>query len=156
MMGYGMPLPQVKQEAQDVVFERQHQYSPYLDSSASENGFHGSGCEQSPVRDDSVRKERRREQNRRAARKCREKKKVHQDSLIKSYDGLRSENNRLKDEVDQLRQDMASLADLLRQHESTCPYAHTLPKVPARHLPANAQVTTVKRQQQAGKYLQSR
>ena len=45
VMSYMTPM--VKQENVDV-FERQQQYSPYLDSSASETGFR-SGCEQVSV-----------------------------------------------------------------------------------------------------------
>ncbi|XP_041354870.1 uncharacterized protein LOC121372545 [Gigantopelta aegis] len=64
--------------------------------------------------------DKRREQNRRAARKFREKKRSGADDLVKVTGKLESENNELRIEICQLKQEKDQLATILTEHIRLC------------------------------------
>ncbi|XP_076441809.1 uncharacterized protein LOC143280915 [Babylonia areolata] len=74
------------------------------------------------------RRERRREQNRRAAQRCRRKKRMNQMSVIQNYEWIVTRNQTLEQELERLRQEKQQLQSLLKAHcqVCTCPHALTL------------------------------
>lgn len=62
------------------------------------------------------RRERRKEQNRRAASRCRQKKKLLQVDVVQSFAVMQDENERLEAEITQLRQDKLVLQNELDKH----------------------------------------
>lgn len=68
------------------------------------------------------RRERRKEQNRRAAKKCRQKKKRVQVDVVQSFAVMQDENERLEAEITQLRQEKLVLQNELDKHmfSGTC------------------------------------
>ncbi|KAI0219110.1 hypothetical protein LSAT2_029293 [Lamellibrachia satsuma] len=63
---------------------------------------------------------RRRLQNRRAARKFREKKKMHAQGIIQDYRRLQVDNNRLQRNVNELQRQKAELEEIVMRHSATC------------------------------------
>ncbi|KAL8610944.1 hypothetical protein ACOMHN_042561 [Nucella lapillus] len=78
---------------------------------------------------DVERRERRREQNRRAAQRCRRKKRMDQVSVLQNYEWIISRNTHLQQEVNHLRQEMTRLNSVLKAHRNacTCPHVHKGP-----------------------------
>merc|ERR1711973_920488 len=70
--------------------------------------------------EDEERRLRRRERNKVAATKCRNKKKERTTRLIAEGEVLEVQNVTLKEELERLVAQERSLTDLLSQHESTC------------------------------------
>lgn len=82
-----------------------------------------SGCHDNAADDDDVieyRILRRREQNRRAARVCRERKRAMSVSMHKEYEELLSSNNSLHYEIRKLLEEESSLASVLNDHLQFC------------------------------------
>lgn len=70
--------------------------------------------------DDMVRRMRRRERNKVAATKCRNKKKHRTVLLMKESDVLESQNKSLKNEITKLEAEKKRLMDVLSVHEPSC------------------------------------
>ncbi|CAL1539706.1 unnamed protein product [Lymnaea stagnalis] len=69
---------------------------------------------------DLERRERRREQNRRAARRCRTKKKIVQTIVCKESEKIGKENEQLHQEIDELRDEIARLHHFIENHRKVC------------------------------------
>ena len=70
--------------------------------------------------EDEERRLRRRERNKVAATKCRNKKKERTTRLIAEGEVLEIQNTALKEELRKLEAEARSLTDLLRQHSKIC------------------------------------
>jgi len=70
--------------------------------------------------EDMVRRQRRRERNKVAATKCRNKKKARTHNLIKESEILDAQNKALKIEISKLESEKTHLMDVLQQHEPAC------------------------------------
>lgn len=69
---------------------------------------------------DELRRHRRRERNKIAATKCRNKKKERHTYLIQEGEHLTVQNTRLKDEIAKLQADKDDLMSILRSHQPNC------------------------------------
>ncbi|XP_076464243.1 uncharacterized protein LOC143296282 [Babylonia areolata] len=88
---------------------------------------------------DVERKERRREQNRRAAQRCRRKKRMNQMSVLQNYEWIITRNQQLQQEVTHLRQEMTRLNSVLKAHRNACTCTH-VPKGPLHVQRANVKL----------------
>lgn len=70
--------------------------------------------------EDMVRRQRRRERNKVAATKCRNKKKARTHNLMKESEILDAQNKALKIEITKLESEKTHLMDVLQQHEPAC------------------------------------
>merc|ERR1719510_2365052 len=70
--------------------------------------------------DDQMRRMRRRERNKIAATKCRNKKKARTVNLVKESEILDSQNKALKIEITKLETEKDRLMGILQQHEPSC------------------------------------
>ncbi|XP_073460975.1 basic leucine zipper transcriptional factor ATF-like 2 [Aquarana catesbeiana] len=61
-----------------------------------------------------------RERNREAAYKSRQKHTQHADNLHQEYESLEKSNTALRKEIQKLQQEQAYWAKILQQHEDTC------------------------------------
>ena len=70
--------------------------------------------------EDELRRRRRRERNKVAATKCRNKKKERTGMLVKEGEILETQNSSLKIEISRLEAEKRHLMDILALHESSC------------------------------------
>lgn len=70
--------------------------------------------------EDEVRRYKRRERNKVAATKCRNKKKLRTQLLIKESETLETQNIHLKSEIEKLESEKKRLMEVLSYHEPTC------------------------------------
>ncbi|XP_021353809.1 proto-oncogene c-Fos-like [Mizuhopecten yessoensis] len=92
--------------------------------------------------DEMMKLEKRREQNRRAARKFRMKKHKTTKTLQQESDVLESKNNDLQDDIQTLLKQKFHLQNLLSEHEGRCrltPVSERLSPVSERHTPISEQ-----------------
>merc|ERR1712110_1174873 len=92
--------------------------SPALSNYGSEDG--DSKIEGGLTHEDEERRHRRRERNKIAATKCRNKKKEKTTRLIAEGEVLEIQNASLKEEINKLEAEARSLRDLLSQHCKVC------------------------------------
>ncbi|ESN97166.1 hypothetical protein HELRODRAFT_178275 [Helobdella robusta] len=94
--------------------------NPTADTRVKETAGNKPGHKRRLILHDSLRKNRRREQNRIAARKCREKKRVQVDSILKGYADTLKENKKLKQETQVLKLVVNNLQNVLTSHQKVC------------------------------------
>lgn len=76
-----------------------------------------------------VRKERRRQQNRTAARRCRNRKKQTFEHMLKDAQKTKLENVELQQTIVRLREELGNVMRLVKQHQTHCGLQLTLPQL---------------------------
>ncbi|KAF3703182.1 Cyclic AMP-dependent transcription factor ATF-3 [Channa argus] len=87
---------------------------------ASKPSGHGSGVRREMTPEEHDRRKRRRERNKIAAAKCRNKKKEKTECLQKESEKLESVNAELKAQIEELKQQKQQLVYMLNLHRPTC------------------------------------
>ncbi|KAK2180549.1 hypothetical protein NP493_438g00009 [Ridgeia piscesae] len=123
-----------------------HRDTQYLSTPASSYG-NQTAVLMSP--DEYEKRLRRRQQNRRAARKFREKKKMHAQGIIQDYRRLQIDNGRLQRYVTELQRQKAELEEIVMQHSATCQLV-----CPPTSLPAASDFSNIDLSNMDGSYLQ--
>jgi len=116
--------PEEKREDTRAVLKmrvkRKRKHSDCSIRDSEEGQMFEKACNQGFTSDDDLRKQRRRERNKVAATKCRNKKKERTTRLIAEGEVLDIQNECLKDELMRLELETKHLTTMLAQHEPSC------------------------------------
>ncbi|KAF7251557.1 Basic leucine zipper transcriptional factor ATF-like [Varanus komodoensis] len=107
---------------------------PHSSDSSDSSSFSQSSSSSKQESSDDMRKVQRREKNRIAAQKSRQRQTQKADTLHLESEDLERQNAALRREIKQLTEEMKHFSTMLNSHETHCSILHTQPPAPSEVL----------------------